>query len=60
VVLHRPGPVHSCHRRRWVEWRVECWIEWWNTERFHGELHDLTGAEIEAAFSLDREQANAA
>jgi putative transposase len=26
------------------------WVSWFNTERFHGELNDLTPAEVEAAY----------
>ncbi len=28
------------------------WVSWFNVERFHGELADLTPAEVEAAYYL--------
>ena len=36
------------------------WVEWFNTERIHGELDDLSPAEVEAAYYRDRDQADAA
>jgi putative transposase len=36
------------------------WVEWFNEERIHGELDDLTPAEIEAAYYRALDQANAA
>jgi len=36
------------------------WVGWFNDERLHGELDDLTPAEVEAAYYRDRDQAHAA
>ena len=36
------------------------WVAWFNEERFHGELDDLTPAEVEAAYYLHESQPNAA
>jgi len=36
------------------------WVSWFNTERFHGELGDLTPAEVEDAYYRDNPQASAA
>jgi putative transposase len=36
------------------------WVSWFNDERFHGELGDLTPAEVEAAYYLHESQADAA
>jgi putative transposase len=36
------------------------WVRWFNEERIHGELDDLTPAEVEAAHYRDHDQANAA
>lgn len=36
------------------------WVSWFNEERFHGELADLTPAEVEAAYYLHQSQADAA
>ena len=36
------------------------WASWFNDERLHGELDDLTPTEIEAAYYRDRSQADAA
>lgn len=36
------------------------WVSWFNEERLHGELGDLTPAEIEAAHYVDLCQAQAA
>jgi transposase InsO family protein len=36
------------------------WVEWFNEERIHGELDDLTPAEIETAYYRDLDQADAA
>jgi putative transposase len=36
------------------------WVEWFNTERLHGELDDATPAEIEATYYRDQDQAEAA
>ena len=35
------------------------WVSWFNEERFHGELDDLTPAEVEVAY-YERSQATAA
>ena len=36
------------------------WVSWFNEERFHGELDDLTPAEVEEAYYRDLGQASAA
>jgi len=36
------------------------WVSWFNEERFHGELGDLTPAEVEEAHYRDRSQPSAA
>lgn len=36
------------------------WVAWFNEERLHGELHDLTPAEVEDAYYRDQSQATAA
>jgi len=36
------------------------WVEWFNSERLHGELDDATPAEVEAAYYRDLAQADAA
>jgi putative transposase len=36
------------------------WVEWFNEERIHGELDDLSPAEVEAAYYRDHDQAQAA
>ena len=36
------------------------WVSWFNDERLHGELDDLTPAEVEAAYYLHQSQPNAA
>jgi putative transposase len=36
------------------------WVSWFNEERFHGELDDLTPAEFEAAYYRHQSQADAA
>ncbi len=36
------------------------WVSWFNEERFHGELGDLTPAEVEDAYYRDHPQPNAA
>ena len=36
------------------------WVGWFNEERFHGELDDLTPAEVETAYYRDHAHAEAA
>lgn len=36
------------------------WVGWFNEERFHSELDDLTPAEVEAAYYLQQSQPDAA
>jgi putative transposase len=36
------------------------WVEWFNEERIHGELDDLSPADVEAAYYRDHDQAQAA
>lgn len=36
------------------------WVSWFNEDRLHGELHDCTPAEVEAAYYRDHPQASAA
>ena len=36
------------------------WVAWFNEHRLHGELHDLTPAEVEDAYYRDQSQATAA
>ena len=36
------------------------WVSWFNEERLHGELDDLTPAEVEAAYYRDHPHADAA
>lgn len=36
------------------------WVSWFNEARLHGELHDATPAEVEAAYYRDHPQASAA
>jgi len=36
------------------------WVEWFNEERIHGGLDDLSPAEVETAYYRDLEQADAA
>lgn len=36
------------------------WVEWFNEERIHGELDDLTPAEVETAYYRELDQAHAA
>lgn len=36
------------------------WVSWFNEHRLHGELDDLTPAEVEAAYYRDLRQAEAA
>jgi hypothetical protein len=43
-----------------LEIAICTWVEWWSTERLHGELADRTPAEIEAAYHRDHNQADAA
>jgi transposase InsO family protein len=63
--LHRNPAVLSRNGGHWrglddLEIATCAWVSWFNDERFHGELDDLTPAEIEAAYYRQHPQATAA
>jgi putative transposase len=63
--LHRNPAVLTRNGGHWTgvdDLEVETcgWVAWFNTERFHGELGDLTPAEVEEAYYRENPQALAA
>jgi len=63
--LHRNPAVLARNGGHWsglddLEVETCGWVSWFNTERFHGELGDLTPAEVEEAYYRDNPQALAA
>jgi putative transposase len=63
--LHRNPAVFAANAGHWkglddLEVATCGWVSWFNEERFHGELGDLTPAETEAAYYRDNTQTNAA
>jgi putative transposase len=63
--LHRNPAVLSRNGGHWrglddLEIATCAWVSWFNDERFHGELDDLTPAEVEAAYYRQHPQATAA
>ena len=63
--LHRNPPRSAANGGHWhglddLETATCGWVGWFNEERFHGELDDLTPAEFEAAYYLQQSQPDAA
>ena len=63
--LHRNPAVLTDIGGHWkgiddLEVATCAWVSWFNEERFHGELGDLTPAEIEDAYYREHPQASAA
>jgi putative transposase len=63
--LHRNPAVLARNGGHWrglddLEIATCGWVSWFNEERFHGELGDLTPAEVEAAHYRQSDQATAA
>lgn len=63
--LHRNPAVLERVGGHWkglddLEVETCAWVSWFNEQRIHGELDDLTPAEVEAAYYRDRSQANVA
>jgi len=63
--LHRNTAVLARVGGHWkglddLEVETCSWVSWFNEERFHGELGDLTPAEVEDAYYRDLAQATAA
>jgi putative transposase len=62
--LFRNPAVLAEHGGHWkgldaLEIATCAWVSWFNEERIHGELNDLTPAEVEADY-IDHTQVNAA
>ena len=63
--LHRNPAALAANGGHWkglddLEIATSGWVNWFNTERLHGELDDVTPTEFEAAHYRDLAQANAA
>ena len=63
--LHRNPAVLAANGGHWrglddLEIATCGWVDWFNEERIHGELDDLTPAEVEAAYYRHRSQPDAA
>jgi len=63
--LHRNPAVLARNGGHWhglddLEIATCRWVSWFNEERFHGELDDLTPADVEDAYYRDNPQATAA
>ena len=63
--LHRNPAALAANGGHWrglddLEIATCGWVSWFNQERFHGELGDLTPAEVEAAYYLQQSQPDAA
>ena len=63
--LHRNPAVLAANGGHWrglddLEIATCRWVSWFNEHRLHGELDDLTPAEVEAAYYRDLRQAEAA
>ncbi len=63
--LHRNPAALADNGGHWrgfddLEIATCAWVSWFNDERLHGELDDLTPAEVEAAYYLHRSQPEAA
>jgi putative transposase len=63
--LHRNPAVLAANGGPWkglddLEVATCGWVSWFNEERIHGELDDLTPAEFEAAYYRDHPDADAA
>jgi len=63
--LHRNPAVLAGNGGHWrglddLEVATCGWVKWFNEDRIHGELDDLTPAEVEAAYYRDHHQADAA
>lgn len=63
--LHRNPAVLAANGGHWrglddLEIATCRWVSWFNEHRLHGELGDLTPAEVEAAYYRDLRQAEAA
>ena len=63
--LHRNPAALARNGGHWrglddLELATCAWVGWFNEERFHGELDDLTPAEVEAGYYLHQSQASAA
>jgi len=63
--LHRNSAALAVNGGHWkglddLEVATCGWVGWFNEERLHGELNDLTPAEVEAAHYRGLGQANAA
>jgi putative transposase len=63
--LHRNPAALAANGGHWrglddLETATCGWVGWFNGERFHGELDDLTPAEFEAAYYLQQSQPDAA
>ncbi len=43
-----------------LEIATSAWVSWFNEERIHGELHDRSPAEVEAAYYRHQSQPDAA
>ena len=53
--LHRNPAALAANGEPWtglddLETATCAWVAWFNEERLHGELHDLTPAELEANY----------
>jgi putative transposase len=63
--LHRNPAALATNGGPWrglddLELATSGWVAWFNEERLHGELHDLTPAEVEDAYYRHQSQATAA
>jgi putative transposase len=63
--LHRNPAVLAANGGPWrgldgLEIATCGWVSWFNHERIHGELDDLTPAEVEAAYYREQSQPEAA
>jgi putative transposase len=63
--LHRNPAALAANGGHWrglddLEIATCAWVSWFNEEPFHGELNDLTPADVEAAYYLQRSQPDAA
>lgn len=59
VVLGGPNRVLS-HKLSFTRWWRSVREGWFNQDRLHGELHDATAAEVEAAYYRNHPHADAA
>jgi len=63
--LHRNPAALAANGGPWkglddLETATCAWVAWFNDERLHGELDDLSPAEVEAAYYLHQSQPEAA